>query len=228
MATLAAVSRMRTAIEGSQNLTFAGRVAFTPSVELGIRQDGGDAEVGRGLDVGLGLVFADAVTGLAVDVRVRRLLVHPTAGFAESGMAVSVSYDPTPSTPLGLTARFAPAWGGDAMSGAEALWGRDTMGGMGMAGGGMLPGGGNRLATEVGYGLPVGSRFVWAPRVGVRNSEYGRDYRLGYGVQVLEDGQLRLQLGIEAERRVSPVFGLLGNTGGEADQRVLGQASVEW
>ena len=43
MATLAAVSRMRTAIEGSQNLTFAGRVAFTPSVELGIRQDGGDA-----------------------------------------------------------------------------------------------------------------------------------------------------------------------------------------
>ena len=175
VATLAAVSRMRTAIEGSQNLTFAGRVAFTPSVELGIRQDGGDAEVGRGLDVGLGLVFADAVTGLAVDVRVRRLLVHPTAGFAESGMAVSVSYDPTPSTPLGLTARFAPAWGGDAMSGAEALWGRDTMSGMGMAGGGMLPGGGNRLATEVGYGLPVGSRFVWAPRVGrIRLEASGR------------------------------------------------------
>ena len=66
------------------------------------------------------------------------------------------------------------------------------------------------------------------PRVGVPTSEYGRDYRLGYGVQILEEGQLRLQLGVEAERRVSPVFGLLGDAGGGADQRVVGQASVEW
>ena len=76
-------------------------MAFTPSIELGIRQDGGDAEVGRGLDMGVGLVLADGITGLAVDIRVRRLLVHQAAGFAESGMSVSVSYDPTPNTPLG-------------------------------------------------------------------------------------------------------------------------------
>ena len=228
VATHAAVSRVRTAIEGSQSLTFAWRVALTPSVELGIRQDGSDAEVGRSLDVGLGLVFADAVTGLAIDVRVCRLLVHQAAGFAESGRAVSVSYDPTPSTPLGLTARFAPAWGGDAMSGAEALWGRDTMGGMGMAGGSTLPGGGNRLDTEVGYGLPVGSRFVGTPRVGLRTSEYGRDYRLGYSVQILTEEHLQLQLGVEAERRVNPVFGLLSDSDGRAEQQILGQASVEW
>ena len=42
-------------------------------------------------------------------------------------MSVSVSYNPTPSTPLGFTARVAPAWGGESMSGAEALWGRETM-----------------------------------------------------------------------------------------------------
>ena len=105
-------------------------MAFTPSVELGIRQNDGDAETGRGLDLGVGLVLADGVTGLAVDVRVRRLLVHQAAGFAKSGMAVSVSYDPTPRTPLGFTPRVAPAWGDDAMSGAEALWGQETMGGM--------------------------------------------------------------------------------------------------
>ena len=226
VSTHAAVSRVRTAIEGSQSLTLAGRMALTPSVEVGIRQDGGDAEVGRGLDVGLGLVFADSVTGLAVDVRIRRLLIHQAAGFAESGMAVSVSYDPTPSTPLGLTARIAPAWGGDAMSGAEALWGQDTMGGM--AGGSMLTGSGSRLDTEVGYGLPLGSRFVGTPRVGLRTSEYGRDYRVGYGLEVLEQGSLRVQLGVEAERRVSPVLGRLGDAAGGADQRVLGQASVEW
>ena len=57
-------------------MTIANRMAATPSVEVGIRQDGGDAEVGRGLDLGLGLVLADGVAGLAVDVGVLRLLVH--------------------------------------------------------------------------------------------------------------------------------------------------------
>ena len=229
-ATRAAVTRLRTALEGSRRMTAANRLALTPSIELGVRQDGGDADVGAGLDLAAGLVLADSVTGLAVDLRVRRLLIHQAAGFAESGMAVSVSYDPSPSTPLGFTARVAPAWGGDAMSGAEALWGRDTMGGMGMAGGPLLGGGGTRLDTEVGYGLPVGSRFVGTPRVGVRTSEYGRDYRFGYGMQVLEEGQVRLQLGIEAERRVTPLYGFAGGFAGRggADQRVMGQANVEW
>ena len=41
-----------------------------------------------------------------------------------------MSYNPTPSTPLGFVARVAPSWGGQATSDAEALWGRETMGGM--------------------------------------------------------------------------------------------------
>ena len=224
-ATRAGVTRLRTALEGSKSTTIAARMAFTPSVEVGIRQDSGDAEVGRGLDVGLGLVLADGVTGLAVDVRIRRLLVHQAAGFAESGMSVSVSYDPTPKTPLGFTARVSPAWGGDAMSGAEALWGRESMGGMGQDR--LLGGGGDRLDTEVGYGLPIGARFVGTPRVGLRTSEYGRDYRVGYGMQVLEQGGLNLELGIDAERRESPVFHLQEQAGG-TDQRVLGRATVQW
>ena len=57
--------------------------------------------------------------------------------------------------------------------------------------------------------------------------EYGRDYRVGYGMQVLEQGQLNLQLGIDAERRESPVFHLRDNADG-TDQRVLGRATVQW
>ena len=109
-ATSAAVNRVRTAIEGSQKMTIGGRMALSPSVEIGIRQDGGDAETGQGMDLGAGLVLADGVTGLAVDIRVRRLLVHEADGFAEHGMSISVSYNPTPSTPLGFTARVSPAW----------------------------------------------------------------------------------------------------------------------
>ena len=112
------MTRLRTGLEGARDYTLSGRLALTPSVEIGIRQDGGDAETGRGMDLGAGLVLADGVTGFAVDIRVRRLLVHQAEGFAERGMSISVSYNPRPSTPLGFTARVSPAWGGDSMSGA--------------------------------------------------------------------------------------------------------------
>ena len=224
-ATDAAVNRLRTALEGSHTLAIGNRMALTPSVEVGIRHDGGDAETGTGMDVGAGLVFADAVTGLSVDVRVRRLVVHQADGFTEHGLSISVSYNPTPTTPLGFTARVSPAWGGDAMSGAEALWGRESMGGMGHES--VMGSGGNRLDTEVGYGLPIGSRFVGTPRAGVRTSEYGRDYRIGYGVGVLEQGRLNLQIGVDAERRESALV-QMQEQGAGTDQRVLGRATVQW
>ena len=91
----------------------------------------------------------------------------------------------------------------------------------------LMNGGGQRLDTEVGYGLPIGSRFVGTPRAGVRTSEYSRDYRIGYGIQVLEQGPLNLQLGVDAERRESPIFHLQEQSGG-TDQRVLGHATVQW
>ncbi len=165
------------------------------------------------------------VTGLSVDVRVRTLVVHQADGFAERGMSISVSYNPTPTTPLGFTARVSPAWGGDAMSGAEALWGRESMGGMSHDP--TMGSGGNRLDTEVGYGLPIGSRFVGTPRAGVRTSEYGRDYRIGYGIQVLKQWKLNLELGIDAEHRESPLF-RMQEQGTGSDQRVLGRATVQW
>ena len=113
-------------------------------------------------------------------------------------MSISVSYNPTPSTPLGFTARVSPAWSGESMSGTQALWGRESMGGM--SHNPMIGSGGNRLDTEVGYGLAIGSRFAGTPRAGVRKSECGRDYRIGYGMQVLEQGRLNLQLGIGRAR----------------------------
>ena len=222
-ATAAAVTRFRTGLEGARGYTLAGRLSLRPSVEVGLRHDGGDAETGAGMDVGGGLVVSDTSTGLAVDLRVRMLVVHQAEGFRERGMALSLSYNPTPSTPLGFTTRVAPSWGGEATSGAEAMWGRETM--TSMAHGGVADG--NRLDTEIGYGLPVGNRFVGTPRAGVSTSEYGRDYRLGYGMQVLEQGKLNLELGIDAERRESPLF-QMQEQGAGSDQRVLGRASVQW
>ena len=216
-ATDAVATRLRTGLEGSRGYTLAGRLSLTPSVEVGLRHDGGDAETGVGMDVGAGLVVSDSSTGLAVDVRVRTLVVHQDQGFRERGVALSLSYNPTPSSPLGFTARVAPSWGGQATSGAEALWGGETM--MGMAQGGLAQG--SRLDGEVGYGLPVGRRLVGTPRIGFRTSEYSREERVGYGLGLLDGGSLRFELGVDVHRRASPMLGA-------TDKGLLGRATLGW
>ena len=73
----ARVTRVRTALEGSRGFTLGGgRLSLRPSVEVGLRRDRGDAETGAGMDVGGGLALTDTVTGLSLDPRVRRLVVH--------------------------------------------------------------------------------------------------------------------------------------------------------
>ena len=81
--------------------------------------------------------------------------------------------------------------------------------------------------AEVGYGLPMGRRFVGTPRVGFTTSEYGQDYRFGYGVSVLDQGKLNLELGVDAHRRKSSLFST-GAGGSSTDQGVLGRATVQW
>ena len=216
--TEAVVTRVRTALEASRGYVFGHGIALRPSLELGLRRDGGDAETGAGADVAASLIASDPLTGLSVDVRVRTLLVHQDEGFRERGVSVSFSYDPTPQTPLGFTARVAPSWGGQAMSGADALWGRDTMEGLGAAG----PGSGDRIDAELGYALPVGSRLVGTPRFGVTTSEYGRNYRLGYSLAVVQGGAMSFQFGLDAQRRES----LLGQ--GNPDHSLVGRLTVGW
>ncbi|MCY3747067.1 MAG: SwmB domain-containing protein [Acidobacteria bacterium] len=215
-ATEAAVTRFRTALEGSRSYTLAGRVLVKPSVELGLRHDGGDAETGAGVDVGVGLTATDAASGLAVDVRVRTLLAHQAEGFRERGLALSFAYNPTPGSPLGFSARVAPTWGGPVTGGAEALWGRETLARM-APGGGIAPGRG--LDAEFGYGLPVGRRLVGTPRMVFRSAAERREYGFGYGLGLLETGAVRFELHVDAQRSALP--------GGAANQ-FLARAALGW
>ena len=216
-ATSAAVTRYRTALEASRGYSFQRGLSLQPSLEVGVRRDGGDAENGAGVDVGGGLIVSDAVTGLSADVRVRMLLAHQDRGFRDRGVSISFGYNPTPSTPLGFVAKLTPSWGGQATSGAQALWGRETM--AGMAHGGRAAG--NRLEAELGYGLPVGGRLVGTPRFGIGTSEHGRDYRLGYGLTVLQRGSMNFELGIEGTRRESSMQG-------GTDHGALARLTASW
>ena len=92
--------------------------------------------------------------------------------------------------------------------GAQALWGRETM--AGMADGG-----------PAAYGMPVGGRLVGTPRFGIGTSGNGRDYRLGYGLTVAQDGAMHFELGTDANRRESP-------SQGTAEHGVLGRLTARW
>ena len=136
------------------------------------------------------------------------------------GRPLSHSLSATIAGPVGMSvadARVVPSWGGQATGGAEALWGRQTMAGMAQDG----VANGSRLDAEVGYGLPLGSRFVGTPRIGVAATEHGREYRLGYGLGVLDRESLNLELGVDAHRRESPT---LNGT----DNAFLGRATLGW
>ena len=133
-------------------------------------------------------------------------------------MSLSLGWDPTPSSPVGLTARVAPSWGGSAQGGAEALWGNQMAYGMGSH---QMYGSGGQLNAEVGYGLPVGARFVGMPHVGLATSQYGREYQVGYTLGVLAERRVHFELGVDAQRRESPEHR-------EASNGLMGRATLGW
>ena len=213
-ATEAAVTRFRTGLEGARAYTLAGRVSLRPSVEVGLRHDGGDAETGAGMDVGAGLIVSDASTGLAVDVRV--LVVHQAAGFRVWGMAVSLSYNPTPSTPLCFVARrVAPSWGG---GGHER--------GRGAVRAGDDGGDGARRRCRR-HPAQCGGRLRAAGGPLLRGDAAGRRQHLrirarlpaGHGLTVAQSGAMHVELGVDAHRRESPKQG-------GVDTGVLGRAAL--
>ena len=101
-ATEAVVTRVRTALEASRDYVFGHGIALRPSLEVGLRRDGGDAETGVGADVAASLIVADPLTGLSVDVRVRTLLVHQDEGFRERGRVGVVQLRPAATDAAGL------------------------------------------------------------------------------------------------------------------------------
>ena len=194
------VTRLRLALDGSWRFALAGDAALTPSLELGVRHDGGDAETGFGVDIGGGLAFADPKRGLTFDVSARTLVAHEASGFRERGITAALTFDPRPSTDRGLTMSLRQTLGAASTGGADALMGRETLTGLGANDNG----GARRLELTAGYGIAMfGGRFTGTPEIGVGLSDTGRDYSLGWRLGLGSSGGTSFELGLEATRRES-------------------------
>ena len=148
-------SRGRLMLEGAGRIQGLGGVV-RPRIEGGVRYDGGDAETGRGFEVGGGLGWARG--SLMLEASGRVLVAHADESYEEWGYSGSLVYAPG-ADGLGLQMRVGST-AGAAASGVRNLWMLENASGLVRAGHGGMPLA-QRFDAEVGYGLGGGA--LWYP-----------------------------------------------------------------
>ncbi len=192
----AKTTRLRLRLEGSHERARADGATLTPSLEAGVRHDGGAVGRGFGAEAGASVTWRDPAKGLTAEVRTRLLAAHE-ADRDEWGVSALVRLDPG-ADGRGTFLVFGPAHGA-------------TDSGLGrMFEHGLPPGGaaadaaahrGSRLEAEFGHGFGrpgPGPRAVVTPHAGLslaaaggRTLRLGARYRLGAGVSLGAEGTHR-------------------------------------
>ena len=195
VATEADVSRLRLMLEGSRPFILRSGGALTPSIEVGLRHDGGDAETGSGLEVGGRIVYTSS-WGLSLETAVRGLLTHEAADYDEWTVSGALRLDPGHKG-RGLSAAIVPAWGSVA-SGVSRLWSQPGAAGLTPNNPVASPDSG-RLDAELGYGLPaLNGRGLMTPYARVALAEGdSQAWHLGTRLSLSES----LNLSLEARSR---------------------------
>ena len=192
-----AVTRLRLGLEGQWPLALDTAGQLTPTLAMGARHDGGDAETGFGVELGGGLAWTVPQWGLALNLEGRTLLTHRDADFQDQGVAAAIAFDPDPATTRGPSLSLRQDWGGAATGGLDALFASDPLA--------QRPGttapAMSRWMAEGAWGFPVfGGRFTGSPHVGLGLAPGTRDYRLGW--RLVPDATLSaLALDLQVTRR---------------------------
>ena len=216
-ATAADVNRVRLGLEGAYEVALGGGARLTPSVEVGVRRDGGDAETGFGMDVGGGVRYTHQGLGLSLGLKGRALVLHETAELTEWGASGWLAWDPNPSSELGPALTVTPSIGAPAEGGAVALWSRETL--AGLDDDPMGANGTGRVDARFGYGMPLAGG-VGVPWAGIGLSEREREYRLGYAFHLGDPSATDLRIELVAARREP--------TNAEPEHTLSVQSTVSW
>ena len=190
--------RLRLVLEGSRAITWAQGRSLTPTLELGVRHDWGDAETGFGVEVGGRIRYTDPTLGLTIEGTVRGLLAHEDAAYEEWGASGNIRLAPGPGG-QGLALTLAPTWGA-AASGVDGLWSRQTTAGL-APNTSRAPTG--RLSAEVGYGVPApfGTGLLTPYAGTVLTEGAARTWRLGTHLQLNGGPATGLTLNLEGTRQ---------------------------
>ena len=196
----AGVTRLRLGLEGTwRGLGTAGGGTFVPTLEVGARHDGGDAETGFGADIGARLVWADPSLGMRAELAARGLLTHEDGSLSERGFAGSLAWDPSPDTDRGPKLTLRQAVGAEATGGMDALLRLETA--RVLAAANDDGPGRRRLEARLGYGFALlGGSWTGVPEFGLGLTETGRAYVLAWRLLEARDAGLVFGLDVEGVR----------------------------
>ena len=215
-ATEAGASRLRLVLEGGRSFDMGGGATLRPSLELGVRHDGGDAETGAGVELGGGVAFTDPSSGLGLEAKARMLVAHADSDYEEWGASATARLDPG-ERGRGFSFSLAPTIGATS-SASERLWGAHDARALAPDGGAFDAGRG--LQGEMGYGMPLfGGRFTGTPNLGFELADGGaRDWRVGWRLASAGGG---FEVKLDVARRETA-------SADDAEHRVMLRGSVRW
>ena len=208
------VTRLRLGLEGSYRIALDGDdssgspagvrgqagsgASLVPKLELGARHDGGDAEIGFGVELGGGLAWSAPGLGLSLDVSGRTLLAHEDDDLEDRGVSAALAFDPDPATERGPSFNLLQDFGGQAQGGLDALFAPAPLEDRNASEAT------SRWAMEAAYGFPAfGGRFTGSPHVGFGLATGTRDYSLGWRLTPESASAPDLSFGLKATRRES-------------------------
>ena len=118
------VNRVRLALEAERRYTTAGGAQVAPSLEAGMRYDGGDGEhTGSGVEVGGGINYQNPANGVTLETHVRGLFGH-SGGAEDWGIGGSARIE-SGAGGQGLALTLAPAYG-NTKSAIQKIWNQGT------------------------------------------------------------------------------------------------------
>ena len=193
-------SRLRVGLEATRPFPLPNGAALLPSLEVGMRQDDGDAETGFGLDIGAGIVWHDPQRGIRGEVQGHTLLTHADQEFRQQGLALSFAWEPNPSN-RGPSLSLNHAIGAVAAGGMDALLNPVVIQDVGAP-----AGNGQQFKAEVAYGFPAANdRLTLTPGVAVALSPSTSTYGILWSLApYARQGQMEpWEIALEGERQES-------------------------
>ncbi len=190
------VTRLRLGVEGRYRLAFDGESQLTPTLEAGVRHDGGDAETGLGLELGGGLAWSAPTLGLSLDLSGRTLIAHDDDDFTDRGLAAALTFDPRPESARGPSLSLRQDVGDRAEGGLDALFAPDPLADRTESDAAA------RWTLEGAWGFSaLGGRFTASPHAALGLSPDTRETTLGWRLTPAAPAAPDLTFGVKATRR---------------------------
>ena len=157
------VFRVRLGLEGALHIS----ELIHPYVEASVRQDGGSAENGFGMEMGGGVRVTVPQWNLRGNLRSQGLIMHTAEGFTEWGFSGAIQIG---QASQGFMASLRPSWGA---SRGGILYHQQTLLHVGT-----LQQGQHQTEIELRYAIPL-QHGILSSIMGITEYAYGRSFRLG-------------------------------------------------